>query len=191
MHGRYRGWQADHLRRTVQGRLSEVWGFKKLKSDILFRILNLYPQAWKIEEGLSPEKHRFLQAYAQGFNEGLRENLKNPHSLFKKFHYKPEDWQPVDSLALILLKSFTQTRKTFIQELKEEAIQKVHGKDLSYIVEETGTPWETTVLKEGEGTSFPDTSSLSPLSPLFHCLHSISTVSIPFAKEVSSCQERF
>ena len=162
LHGRHRGWQIDFLRRIAYGRLSEILGPSKLRQDVLFRILDFSSQAQRIWQGLSPSYQRLLSSYTAGLNQGLIHNLtlKSPPSLFTQLHYHPEVWHETDTLALVLLQSFIQTRRTFTHDLEEESykitLQKegLSSDDISKTLKrlyplwgDTEAPWHTNILQ--------------------------------------------
>ena len=73
VHAQDRLWQMTMLRRTAQGRLSEIFGQDKLKSDILIRRLGIYEAARNSVLTLTPEIQEFLESYAAGVNARLSE----------------------------------------------------------------------------------------------------------------------
>lgn len=106
-HAQDRLWQMTMLRRTVQGKLSEVFGPRTLKIDKLLRRLDLYRLAQQSVEVQSPEARRALEAYAAGVNSRLQEI--NDKALGRGapemflFDAPVAPWQPADSLAIIKL----------------------------------------------------------------------------------------
>ena len=94
-------WQMDVLRRATYGRLSEIFGKKTLKTDILMRALRI---GNKSDMVISRSDKRVLQAM-EAFTDGVNQYiLKNWHTLpleFKILHYKPESWKIKDSFNLL------------------------------------------------------------------------------------------
>jgi penicillin amidase len=102
VHGQDRAWQLELLRRTAQGRLSEVLGKATLQQDIWFRTLGIYSTAESAKQTLSKEAVVSLQEYADGVNAAL----DVPKSITPEFialGIKPEKWTPIDSLAIVKL----------------------------------------------------------------------------------------
>ncbi|MFZ5963794.1 penicillin acylase family protein [Thalassococcus sp. BH17M4-6] len=105
VHAQDRLWQMTLLRRTVQGRLSEVFGARTLETDKLMRRLDLYALAVQSVEAQDGRTRDALEAYAAGVN--ARINEINADSLgrgapeFFLFNAPLAPWQPADSLALI------------------------------------------------------------------------------------------
>lgn len=147
IHASERGWQMDYFRRVVQGRSAEIHGTPKVKTDFLMRLMGLYEQALELEKDLDAETRDILWAYAFGVNE-IFKTPKSPY--FNKLRYSPDDWRPADSIALILLQSFDQTRQTFMSELKETERLNLYGEDTIHDYFDDGTPWDTSILKKGE-----------------------------------------
>jgi len=106
-HAQDRLWQMVLMRRTVQGRLSEIFGRRTLETDILMRRLDLYPLATRSVASQTPEALAALRAYSAGVNARISEI--NEHSLgrgapeFFLFDAPIAPWQPADSISLIKL----------------------------------------------------------------------------------------
>ncbi|TNF18144.1 MAG: penicillin acylase family protein [Rhodobacteraceae bacterium] len=106
-HAQDRLWQMVVLRRTVQGRLSEVFGRRTLNTDTLMRRLDLYPLAVRSVAAQDARTLAALEAYAAGVNLRLdeinRDALGRGAPEFFLFDAPIAPWQPADSLALIKL----------------------------------------------------------------------------------------
>jgi penicillin G amidase len=72
VHAQDRLWQMTLMRRTVQGRLSELFGYDTLAIDELMRALDLYPLAQQAVARQDPATMAALEAYAAGVNAWLR-----------------------------------------------------------------------------------------------------------------------
>jgi penicillin amidase len=107
VHAQDRLWQMTLLRRTAQGRLSEVFGARTLRTDELLRRLDLYNLAVSSVEALDPETRAALEAYSRGVNAWI--NQVNARALGRgapEFFLFPGEvalWQPADSLAVMKL----------------------------------------------------------------------------------------
>jgi len=106
-HAQDRLWQMTTLRRTVQGRLSEVFGQRTLRIDRLLRRLDLYRLAQSSFEAQDDYTKAALRAYAAGVNARLAEI--NDEALGRGapemflFNAPIAPWQAADSIALIKL----------------------------------------------------------------------------------------
>ena len=67
-HAQDRLWQMTMLRRTAQGRLSELFGAPTVKVDELLRRLDLYGLALESVAAQDPETLAALEAYSAGVN---------------------------------------------------------------------------------------------------------------------------
>ena len=67
-HAQDRLWQMTMLRRTAQGRLSELFGTATVDVDSFIRRLDIYALAVASVEAQSPQALTFLEAYAAGVN---------------------------------------------------------------------------------------------------------------------------
>jgi penicillin amidase len=107
VHAQDRLWQMTMLRRTAQGRLSEIFGERTLKIDELLRRLDLYTLALSSAEVQDAETKAALQAYANGVNARIAqvnaEALGRGAPEFFLFSGEIAAWQPADSIAIIKL----------------------------------------------------------------------------------------
>ena len=106
-HAQDRLWQMTMLRRTAQGRLSEVFGRRTLKTDELLRRYDLYTLSLASVAVQDDPTKAALEAYAKGvnawigqINEGARGRGAPEFFLFSN---EIAAWQPADSIAIIKL----------------------------------------------------------------------------------------
>lgn len=103
-HAQDRLWQMLLLRRTAQGRLSELFGQRTIDTDRLLRRLDLYPLAVKSVAAQDEYTLSALEAYAEGVNAWLREVNVGARGRgapeFWLFEPSIAPWQPADSLAI-------------------------------------------------------------------------------------------
>ena len=106
-HAQDRLWQMTLLRRSAQGRLSEIFGNETFASDEFSRRMGIYRLAQGAVQYQSDNAKSALQAYSNGVNAWLRvlqtEALGRGAPEF--FLFKPEiaPWVPADSLAILKL----------------------------------------------------------------------------------------
>ena len=106
-HAQDRLWQMTLLRRTAQGRLSEVFGSRTLKIDELMRRYDLYTLAQSSVAVQDAGTKTALEAYARRVNAWIGEVNKGalgrgaPEFFF--FSNEIAAWQPADSLAILKL----------------------------------------------------------------------------------------
>lgn len=72
-HAQDRLWQMTLLRRTAQGRLSELFGEQSVKTDEFLRRLDLYRAAAASVDSLDARSRAMLEAYAAGVNAWIGE----------------------------------------------------------------------------------------------------------------------
>ena len=70
-HAQDRFWQMQMSRRIAQGRLSEMFGSRTLRSDELMRRLDLYRLSREAVDAQDADTQAALQAYADGVNAWL------------------------------------------------------------------------------------------------------------------------
>lgn len=106
-HAQDRLWQLMMLRRTAQGRLSEIFGERTLRTDELLRRLDIYPLATRAVERQDDRTRAMLQAYSDGVNAWLRHVNEDARGRgapeFFLFAPRLAPWQPADSLAVMKL----------------------------------------------------------------------------------------
>ncbi len=106
-HAQDRLWQMTVMRRTAQGRLSEVFGARTVTIDKLLRRLDLYGLAHRSVEAQDDYTKAALRAYSAGVNARLtqinEEALGRGAPEMFLFNAPVSPWQPGDSLAVIKL----------------------------------------------------------------------------------------
>jgi penicillin amidase len=111
VHAQDRLWQMSMMRRTAQGRLSEIFGPETVYIDTFMRHLDLYSTAVRSLSVQSPETLAALNAYARGVNARLHEintyaRGRGAPEMFL-FNAPFATWQPADSLVMLKLMSVT------------------------------------------------------------------------------------
>ena len=104
-HAQDRFWQMLMLRRTIQGRLSEVFGPRTLQIDKLIRRLDLYTAAQRSVSVQDARTQDLLRAYAAGVNAritevGDRALGRGAPEMFL-FNQPIAPWTPADSIAIL------------------------------------------------------------------------------------------
>ena len=111
IHAQERLWQMERLRRTIQGRLSEILGDKTIGIDKFFRTVGLHRSAIASVKHMDAESLSLLQAYADGIND-FADNIGGSSGLLlppefillgiKEFQH----WTPVDTVCMFKLLTF-------------------------------------------------------------------------------------
>jgi penicillin amidase len=100
-------WQMTMLRRTVQGRLSELFGTRTEKIDELMRRLDLYGLAAQSVAAQDAPTKAALEAYSRGVNAWI--DIVNKDALgrgapeFFLFRPRVAVWTPADSIGILKL----------------------------------------------------------------------------------------
>ena len=106
-HAQDRLWQMTMLRRTVQGRLSELFGARTVRIDNLMRRLDLYNLAVSSVAAQDAPTTAALDAYAAGVNAWLAEINSGSRGRGAPemwiFNAPIAPWQPADSIAILKL----------------------------------------------------------------------------------------
>ncbi len=106
-HAQDRLWQMTMLRRTAQGRLSEIFGARTVKIDELLRRLDLYTLAQDSVAAQDARTNLALDAYAAGVNAWIGQvNIGARGRGAPEFFFFSNEiaaWSPADSLAILKL----------------------------------------------------------------------------------------
>ena len=106
-HAQDRLWQMTMLRRTAQGRLSEIFGQRTIKIDELLRRLDIYTLALSSVAVQDDPTKAALTAYAAGVNAWIgqvnEQALGRGAPEFFLFSAQIDAWAPADSIAIIKL----------------------------------------------------------------------------------------
>lgn len=108
-HAQDRLWQMVMLRRTAQGRLSELFGERTLQIDMLMRRFDIYGQARSSVAAQDSATQAALTAYAAGVNAWLGEVNEGARGRGAPelwlFNHPIAPWVPADSIAILKLMS--------------------------------------------------------------------------------------
>lgn len=106
-HAQDRLWQMTMLRRTAQGRLSELFGERTLGVDKVLRRFDLYTLAVASVDAQTDEAQADLIAYSAGVNAWLAEINNGSRGRGAPemwiFNQAIAPWQPADSIAILKL----------------------------------------------------------------------------------------
>lgn len=106
-HAQDRLWQMTMLRRTAQGRLSEIFGPATVKVDELMRRYDLYGLALQSVAVQDAQTRRALEAYSAGVNAWIAEVNAGARGRgapeFFLFSREISAWAPADSIAILKL----------------------------------------------------------------------------------------
>lgn len=124
VHAQDRLWQMTLMRRTVQGRLSEVFGARTLKTDELMRRFDFYNQALTSVAVQDAATLAALEAYARGVNAWIGQVNTGARGRgapeFFLFSNEIAAWQPADSLAVLKLLSVSVSHAAEAEVLRAE-----------------------------------------------------------------------
>ncbi len=125
VHAQDRLWQMTMLRRTAQGRLSEVFGKRTLKIDELLRRYDLYTLALSSVAAQDAQTQKALEAYARGVNAWIGQvNLGARGRGAPEFFFFSNEiaaWSPADSIAVIKLMALQMSGQLEAEVLRANA----------------------------------------------------------------------
>lgn len=125
VHAQDRLWQMTILRRTAQGRLSEIFGARTVKTDELMRRLDLAGLARSSFNVQDPAAKAMLEAYARGVNAWIETVNAQARGRgapeFFVFSSEIAHWQPSDSIAIAKLMAFQLSSQMSNEVLRARA----------------------------------------------------------------------
>ncbi|MBE9477575.1 MAG: penicillin acylase family protein, partial [Proteobacteria bacterium] len=161
VHAQDRLWQMTMLRRTAQGRLSELFGEPTVTTDEFIRRLDLYMLAQKSYQFQTDQTKQALNAYAKGVNAWLRtvnaQALGRGAPEFFLFSKYIAPWRPADSLAIMRLMAL-QLDSNLRNEVLRAQVSLTIGADLT-----------KDIMPDAPGTgalSLPEFTQLFPASKM-------------------------
>jgi penicillin amidase len=116
-------WQMDLLRRVARGQLSEILGKSTLAIDKDFRTLQFGRAADRDLGLMDKESRAIMEAYAHGVNRFIEQHGKHLPLEFSLLGYKPQPWQPTDSLTIsgYMYRTLTNTWQNELDRATVEA----------------------------------------------------------------------
>jgi len=123
-------WQLDLMRRASRGQLSEIFGPLALKSDKQFRTFGFSRAAERDFAAMDKDSRALLEAYARGVNAFIAQHQNALPLEFSLLKYKPQPWQPTDSLVIAGYMYQTLTN-TWERELDRAIVEARVGADRS------------------------------------------------------------
>lgn len=133
IHAQDRLFQMDILRRMTSGHLSEIvgdrplsasislGGHSTLEQDIGMRLLGFEHVAEIFAQVMDDETKAVFEAYAEGVNAYIAQNLNQLPVEFQLLNYEPEAWRPVDSIVLSRLISWGLATNAGLELLRAAA----------------------------------------------------------------------
>ena len=114
-------WQMEANRRLADGRLSEIFGEAAFEADRFVRTVGIARAAANDLACLSLESRSLLDAYLRGVNTYMEMNPRKLPLEFVLLGFKPEPWQPLDTLAWIKMQAW-QLSANWATELLNAAL---------------------------------------------------------------------
>ena len=174
-HAQDRLWQMTMLRRTAQGRLSEIFGERTLAVDELIRRYDLYGLALESVKAQDPETLAVLEAYSAGVNAWISEvnSGARGRGAPEFWFFAPEiaAWAPADSIAILKLMALQLTGMGQSEVLRARASLVLPPERLADILPEDPTkgitsPSYASLIPGVQPGEKPVDFALGPLSPL-------------------------
>ncbi|PYE80907.1 penicillin acylase family protein [Pseudoroseicyclus aestuarii] len=178
-HAQDRLWQMTMLRRTVQGRLSELFGARTLQTDMLLRRLDLYGLAVRAVPAQDARTRTALEAYSRGVNAWIGEVNAGARGRGAPemwiFNQSIAPWQPADSLAILKLMALqlsSQMRSEVLRARLSLVLEPDQVSDLMGAEAGPGTaalPDYAALMPEAlprYAAASPQDDPLSPVAPL-------------------------
>ncbi len=170
-HAQDRLWQMLLLRRTAQGRLSELFGARTLQFDDLLRRLDLYPLAVESASHLDPDTTAALEAYSRGVNAWLDEVNAGARGRgapeFWLFTPEVAPWTPADSVAIVKLMALRLSGQAQTEVLRARVSLRLEDEGLLADIL-PDAPGEPIVALPEYAALFPDAPRYAAAAPRRH-----------------------
>ncbi len=178
VHAQDRLWQMELMRRTAQGRLSEMFGRRALATDELMRALDIYTISQRAVAYQTPETLELLNAYSAGVNAWVditrQQALGRGAPEFFLYSNAIAPWTPADSIALVKLMALQTTDKAAKEVLRARLSFRIPDARIQDILPDT--PGGAMMAVPEFASLFPDVEYLlaqalpddgfSPLKPV-------------------------
>lgn len=163
-HAQDRLWQMTMLRRTVQGRLSELFGETTLGIDKVVRRFDLYNLAVASVAAQDETTMAALEAYSAGVNAWLAEINKGSRGRGAPemwlFNHPVAPWQPADSIAILKLLSLQLSGHLQSEVLRARTSLMLEPERLADILPDD--PSRGIVMLPSYASLFPDLPRYTP-----------------------------
>ncbi|MEO0943511.1 MAG: penicillin acylase family protein, partial [Pseudomonadota bacterium] len=159
-HAQDRLWQMMMMRRTAQGRLSELFGARTARTDELLRRFDFYALSVKSVAAQDDYTQAALRSYAAGVNAWLSEINQGARGRgapeFWLFEPSIAPWQPADSIAIGKLMALQLSGHLATEVLRAEITRMLPEERIADILPDT----------PGEGiAALPDFAALFDAAP--------------------------
>ncbi|MCX8514033.1 MAG: penicillin acylase family protein, partial [Burkholderiales bacterium] len=124
VHAQDRLWQMEIERRLIEGKLSEIFGSKSIKSDKFFLTWGLYRTAINEWVHLDKNTQEVITSYTAGINAYL--DLKTYPLQIKLLRFTPQKWSVYDTLAIQKLMAFN-LQNNWLYKLNNAFIAQKYG----------------------------------------------------------------
>ncbi len=137
---RDRMFQMDMLRRAAEGRLAAVFGIGSLAQDRLMRTVGCRRLADEELRALTAPTRAMLESYCRGVNLFLQSAADRLPPEFSLLAYRPEPWEPADTLAVMKYIAYLGDESWRLDDLRQRIRDRVGAKEAGRLfAEETYT----------------------------------------------------
>ena len=140
--------QMDYLRRKSHGRLAEVLGRDGVHLDTVARTIGINRIAASEWSSTPAETRTLLQSFSDGVNAQIEQSSANLPVEFALLDYEPEEWLPVDCLAIAAEFRYYLTVR-FPVIVGPELARRALGDDTLFSAFLTGEADEESILTAG------------------------------------------
>lgn len=175
-HAQDRLWQMTMLRRTAQGRLSELFGARTLPIDRFMRRIDIYTHSIRSERVQDDQTKVALTAYADGVNAWIAEVNNGARGRgapeMWMFNHAISPWEPADSISILKLMALQMTPHAANEVLRARTSLVVDSDRLQDILPDDPTqavvelPEYSHLINELQPVSYADLSATDALSPV-------------------------
>lgn len=118
-------WQMELNRRLAKGQLSEIFGKEAFEADRFVRTVGIARSGRNDLSCLSAESRSLLDVYTGGVNSYIDGNSNKLPLEFTLLGFKPEPWQPLDTLAWVKMQAWQLSANWSTELLNAALVGKV------------------------------------------------------------------
>jgi penicillin amidase len=157
-------WQMDLTRRVALGRLSEIFGPDTLESDRMMRLIGMPRIAHRVVETMTEGERGASEHFAAGVNHYI--DTAGLPAEFRLLRYRPEPWQPADSVAVFRLMAWTLSG-SLDADLTAEQIKRALGDEWTETIYRGGFADHEPIIRQPVpgNASAPVAAQRAPIFP--------------------------
>ena len=125
LHAQERLFQMDLVRRSAEGKLSEILGEETIPFDKMFLTVGIKKISENIYNNSDEKLKKLLISYSNGVNQFINEKNKKLPIEFDVLNYEPEEWKPVHSIMIMRMMAWILNLSWWVDISYTNLVQKL------------------------------------------------------------------